>query len=193
MGTGWGRQTLRATPAGKKSNKGLAPRPVPPSCLENDSENRVSRNSPSFAVALNCGIGSSSLHLSGVLEEEMQRVADLERNPIRRPAARRQIPGCLNEVRTEVDAGHPAAEAGGEIASWPADAAAEIEHARRWLDPGGTGQFGGGEYAPEMKLIQESELSDCQRLTFRRERRLDSAGEASGRYSVRAHWCLCRS
>jgi hypothetical protein len=29
---------------------------------QNDCENRVSRNSPSLAVALNCGIGSSSLN-----------------------------------------------------------------------------------------------------------------------------------
>src|SRR6202008_3416839 len=41
--------------------KGAAARPVPPSG-QNDCENRVSRNSPSFAVALNCGMGSSSLN-----------------------------------------------------------------------------------------------------------------------------------
>jgi hypothetical protein len=29
---------------------------------ENDWENRISKNSPSLAVALNCGIGSNSLN-----------------------------------------------------------------------------------------------------------------------------------
>ena len=38
-----------------------AARPVPPKSW-NDSENGVSRNSPNLAVALNCGIGSSSLN-----------------------------------------------------------------------------------------------------------------------------------
>jgi len=43
-----------------------------------------------------------------------------------------------------------------------------------------------------MKLIQGSELSDCQRLTFRRARRecrLDSAGQARGAV-VFAHFAI---
>jgi len=55
--------------------KGAAARPVPPSG-QNDCENRVSRNSPSFAVALNWGIGSNSLNADVNAFERLQIVLD---------------------------------------------------------------------------------------------------------------------
>jgi hypothetical protein len=58
------------------------------------------------------------------LERELQRVADMEPHPIGEPAARRQIGRGVDETRAEVDSGHRAAEGGGEIARWAADAAA---------------------------------------------------------------------
>src|SRR5271165_5207426 len=84
----------------------------------------------------------------------MQGVADLERDAIGQPAARRA-----------------------------AEAAAEIEHTCRWLDPGGFGQFGGRQNASGMKLVERSELSDSQHLVFGRdhcERRFDPASESCG-------------
>jgi hypothetical protein len=48
-----------------------AARPAPP-LPQNDWENRVSRNSPSFAVALNWGIGSSSLNADVNALERLQ-------------------------------------------------------------------------------------------------------------------------
>jgi len=44
-----------------KENNTSGGRPEPP-LGQNDCENRVSKNSPSFAVALNCGMGSNSLN-----------------------------------------------------------------------------------------------------------------------------------
>jgi hypothetical protein len=41
---------------------------------ENDWENRASRNSPSFAVVLNCGIGSSCLNAEVNALERLQIV-----------------------------------------------------------------------------------------------------------------------
>lgn len=50
-----------------------AVRPVPP-LTQNDCENRLSGNSPSFAVALNCGMGSSSLNADVNALERLQIV-----------------------------------------------------------------------------------------------------------------------
>ena len=99
------------------------------------------------------------------------------------PAARRQIRGRIDEAGAQVDACHLTAEGGGEIARRAANAAAKIQHAGRWLEPSGAGQFGGGEDAAAMELVEWGELSDGQRLTFgrdRRERRLDPVDEARG-------------
>ena len=59
-----------------KINKGAAGRPEPPQC-QNDWENRASRNSPNFAVALNCGIGSSSLNADVNAFDRLQIVRDV--------------------------------------------------------------------------------------------------------------------
>ena len=101
----------------------------------------------------------------------MPAVADLERDAIGQPAACLQIRGRIDEAGTQVDAYHLTGEGGGDIARRAADAAAKIQHARRWLDPSGAGQFGSGEDASGMKLVEWSELSDGQRLIFGRDRR----------------------
>ncbi|WP_245632500.1 hypothetical protein [Edaphobacter aggregans] len=44
-------------------------------------------------------------------------------------------------------------------------------HADRWLERSGGGQFGGGEDASRMELVEWSELSDGQRLLFDGDRR----------------------
>jgi hypothetical protein len=46
----------------------------------NDWENRASRNSPSLAVALNCGMGSSSLNAEMNAFERPQIVCDGNQN-----------------------------------------------------------------------------------------------------------------
>ncbi len=46
------------------------------SASQNDCENRVSRNSPNFVVALNCGIGSSCLNAEVNAFERLQKVRD---------------------------------------------------------------------------------------------------------------------
>jgi hypothetical protein len=51
---------LRATPAGKRVRIGGPVGTATP--LQKACKNRVSKNSPNFAVALNCGMGSSSLN-----------------------------------------------------------------------------------------------------------------------------------
>ncbi len=51
------------------------PRAAPAS--QNDCENRISRNSPSLAVALNWGMGSSSLNAEVNAFERLQMVLDL--------------------------------------------------------------------------------------------------------------------
>jgi len=66
-----------------------------------------------------------------VLEWEMQGVADLEGNAIGQPTARRQVSGRIDESGAQVDACHLAAEGGSEIARRAADAAAEVQYARR--------------------------------------------------------------
>ena len=86
----------------------------------------------------------------------------------------------MDKAGTQVDARHPTAEGGGEIARRAADAATEIQHAGRWLEPSGAGQFGSGEDASGMELVEWSELSYGQCLTFhrdRREHRLGPVGE----------------
>jgi hypothetical protein len=52
-----------------------AVRPAPP-WRQNDWENLDSKNSPSLAVALNCGIGSSSLNAEVKALERLQIVRD---------------------------------------------------------------------------------------------------------------------
>jgi hypothetical protein len=50
--------------------------PCEPPPRQNDSENRVSRNSPSLAVALTCGMGSSSLNAEVNALERLQIVRE---------------------------------------------------------------------------------------------------------------------
>jgi hypothetical protein len=50
-------------------------------------------------------------------------------------------------------------------------ATTEIQHARRWIEPGGRGQLARGENATRMELVEWGELSDRQRLTLGRDRR----------------------
>jgi len=59
------------------------PRHVFTASSYNDSENRGSRNSANFAVALNCGIGSSSLktHLNTLDKLHIVRVKEPHVNP----------------------------------------------------------------------------------------------------------------
>jgi hypothetical protein len=59
-----------------------------------------------------------------------------------------------------------------------------------WIEPGGVSQFGSGEHASSMELVEWSELGHRQRPRFgrgRRQRRLDAAGQASGSIVV-AHF-----
>ena len=48
-----------------------------PTLLQNNWENRASRNSPNFSVALNCGIGSSSLNAEVNAFDKLQIVRGL--------------------------------------------------------------------------------------------------------------------
>jgi hypothetical protein len=58
----------------KREQYGVAVRPVPPKHGQNDCENRASRNSPSFAVARNWGIGSSCLNAEVKAFDKLQIV-----------------------------------------------------------------------------------------------------------------------
>jgi hypothetical protein len=60
-------------PTAKRVINGSAVRPEPP-LGQNDCEKRASRNSPSLAVALNCGMGSSSLRAEVKALERLQIV-----------------------------------------------------------------------------------------------------------------------
>src|SRR5579864_8493920 len=51
-------------------------RPIPPPCMLERFENLASKNSPSFAVALNCGMGSTSLNADVNALERLQIVRD---------------------------------------------------------------------------------------------------------------------
>jgi hypothetical protein len=50
--------------------------PVGAAAGQNDCKNLVSKNSPSFAVALNCGMGSSSLKAEVKALERLQIVRE---------------------------------------------------------------------------------------------------------------------
>ena len=67
---GWPQEKING---GVTSRLRAAARPAPP-LPQNDWENRVSRNSPSLAVALNCGIGSNSLNAEVKALERLQIV-----------------------------------------------------------------------------------------------------------------------
>src|SRR5260370_25689578 len=113
----------------------------------------------------------------------MQGIAKGEPDAVRRPTALWQMRGRIDKAGAEVHACHLTAEGGGEIARRAADATTEIEHASRWLEPRGAGQVASGEDSSDMELIEWSELSDGQRLTFGRnycKRRLDPADEVRG-------------
>ena len=63
----------------KESNKGSAVRPAPPCFLKTACENPPFKNSPSSAVALSCGMGSSYLNADVNAFERLQIVRG--RNP----------------------------------------------------------------------------------------------------------------
>jgi hypothetical protein len=64
----------RATPACQKGAKKARRSGGKTPLAQNDRANRASRNSPNFAVALNCGIGSSALNAEVNAFEELQIV-----------------------------------------------------------------------------------------------------------------------
>jgi hypothetical protein len=81
-------------------------------------------------------------------------------------AARRQIGSRIDERRAQVDSCRLAPKSCGETTRRPADSETNIQHARRWIEASGMSQFGGGENAPRVELVERSELSDRLRLTF---------------------------
>jgi hypothetical protein len=64
-----------------------------------------------------------------VLERQTQGIADLKPNVVLQPAATREVSGCIDKGRAQIDARHRTAECGGQIARRAADATAEIQHA----------------------------------------------------------------
>jgi hypothetical protein len=67
---GWPQEKINGGVTSRLRAAARPARPLP----QNDWENRVSRNSPSLAVALNCGIGSNSLNAEVKALERLQIV-----------------------------------------------------------------------------------------------------------------------
>ena len=72
----------------------------------------------------------------------MESVADLEGHAIRQPAPRCQVISGIDKAWAQIDARNLTTEGGRQVTRRAADAAAEIEYARRWLDSSGGSQIG---------------------------------------------------
>ena len=101
-----------------------------------------------------------------VCEGEVERVADLERRSVLHAAARGQILRRVDERLAEIDAGDVAAEGRGEEPGRPADAAAEVEHARLRPDGRHRGQVLGREQPARVELVHRGEVGDGQPLVL---------------------------
>jgi len=84
---GWGKRRLPRNACLSKGRKKKARRSGGKAPLaQNDWANRASRNSPNFAVALNCGIGSSALNAEvNAFEDSTRFTARISRSPVADP------------------------------------------------------------------------------------------------------------